>query len=546
MEQVLDLLLRDDVEALLRGADEAQDASHKDHYQAPKDLLEYIRDVRQHCLDRSFRPRTSKAPLIARHVAVGMKLKKVHEVSHFAQYIDELATHVSETRGEDVTHLVDFGAGQNYLGRALSADPYNRQVIAIEGRAHNIAGARDKDVLANLAKRPVVMRNKKEYREGPVQSRSDFRRTRIEANNLDTSDSHQLEPQHTTATTDPTDDESATEASEESEESTDACTVHQQGNVTYVGYQIKDGDLDPVLQRIFRQRSDVRPSLLTLSLHSCGNLLHHGLRTILNPEVSAVALVGCCYNLMTERLGPQSFKFPSLQTYYRSKHPRLEAAATARDPHGFPMSQRFCDYRSEIMAEAGVRYNITARSMAVQAPSNWRREDSENFFTSHFYRSVLQRIFVDQGVIPSAAENINGGGGTSPVIIGTLGKGCYASFSHYVRGAVKKLTGSNSPSPKYAAVVAEKMDPLVLTDEVLAEYEERFRIRKHDLAVTWSMMAFSAGVVESMIVVDRWLWLMEQDVVEKAWVEAVFDYEQSPRNLVVVGVKKKARSGRPL
>jgi hypothetical protein len=51
-------------------------------------------------------------------------------------------------------------------------------------------------------------------------------------------------------------------------------------------------------------------------------------------------------------------------------------------------------------------------------------------------------------------------------------------------------------------------------------------------------MAFSAGVVEAVIVVDRWLWLKEQKEVEHAWVEPVFEYKHSPRNLVVVGIKK--------
>ena len=52
-------------------------------------------------------------------------------------------------------------------------------------------------------------------------------------------------------------------------------------------------------------------------------------------------------------------------------------------------------------------------------------------------------------------------------------------------------------------------------------------------------MAFSAGVVESLIVVDRWLFLREhQELVKDCWVEAVFDYHQSPRNLVVVGIKR--------
>jgi hypothetical protein len=53
----------------------------------------------------------------------------------------------------------------------------------------------------------------------------------------------------------------------------------------------------------------------------------------------------------------------------------------------------------------------------------------------------------------------------------------------------------------------------------------------------WSLMAFSAGVVEAVVVVDRWLWLKEQQGIERAWVEAVFEYKHSPRNLVVVGVK---------
>jgi hypothetical protein len=51
-------------------------------------------------------------------------------------------------------------------------------------------------------------------------------------------------------------------------------------------------------------------------------------------------------------------------------------------------------------------------------------------------------------------------------------------------------------------------------------------------------MAFSAGVVESLIVVDRWCWLSEREEVREAWVEPVFDYGISPRNMVVVGIKK--------
>ena len=55
-------------------------------------------------------------------------------------------------------------------------------------------------------------------------------------------------------------------------------------------------------------------------------------------------------------------------------------------------------------------------------------------------------------------------------------------------------------------------------------------------------MAFSAGVAESVIVVDRWLWLKEQEGwVGKCWVQAVFDYKWSPRNLVVVGIRQSRK-----
>jgi hypothetical protein len=47
-----------------------------------------------------------------------------------------------------------------------------------------------------------------------------------------------------------------------------------------------------------------------------------------------------------------------------------------------------------------------------------------------------------------------------------------------------------------------------------------------------------------LIVVDRWLFLREHgDVVSECWVEPVFDYGLSPRNLVVVGIKRALREG---
>lgn len=192
------------------------------------------------------------------------------------------------------------------------------------------------------------------------------------------------------------------------------------------------------------------------------------------------------------------------------------------------MSEKICTYNGD-----GIRLNITARMMAVQAPQNWTAKESDAFLTRHYYRALLQKVFLDRGVVAKLKADDDGMDSTEPVIIGSLRKGCYGSFVSYVRGALEKLGNDEVRGP----VVLGKMGRI--EDDEIEGYARIYEELKKELSVTWSLMAFSAGVVESLIVVDRWLFLKEhQDLVEDAWVEAVFDYRQSPRNLVVVGIKK--------
>jgi hypothetical protein len=200
------------------------------------------------------------------------------------------------------------------------------------------------------------------------------------------------------------------------------------------------------------------------------------------------------------------------------------------------MSERMAAYNGN-----GVRLNITARMMAVQAPQNWTEKESDSFFTRHFFRALLQKVFLDRGVVSKetftpASRNKDENAineGTEPVIIGSLRKGCYGSFTSYVRGAIAKLTAD----PDRGMNISEKMASI--TDEEIEEYSRKYSARKKELSVMWSLMAFSAAIVESVIVVDRWQYLREYpDIVQDCWVEPVFDYGQSPRNLVVVGIKR--------
>jgi len=642
---ILDLLMREDL-----GHFDWQAHAHgntwRDGPRPPEDLLEYIRQVRKHLLSREFPPRDSglepQESAIPRHIATGMKVKKVHEVDNFARYIDRLGSEIAASGKNPITHLVDFGSGQNYLGRALAATPYSKHIVAVESSQHNIDGAKNMDVMAKLVEKPVVMRNKKEYRaktgkgkkkkseaNGDVDApeageplRQSSRTPDPEGGNAEfinpssanlslcpddvkcddggrpvpLSDTAELNSQekdvskyvpkysktpHLTDTTGTT--------------TTTTLQVYNegQGSVQYVRHVIRNGDLTPVINQVLDPSSMLHDSAtspsttvtdftslpksssvnaMVISLHSCGNLVHYGLRSLLlNPHISAVAMVGCCYNLLTERLGPPTYKLPTL----RPNHPRLVETSNAHDPNGFPMSEKLATYPLPYQSLAttpsaapnpeppkGIRLNITARMMAVQAPFNWGRADSDLFFTRHFYRSLLQRIFLDRGVVSAplahhtgSAVSANGhtstvawtppngrgpglssDGTLTPLTIGTLRKFAYTDFVSYVRAALGKLYAPNSFCEVDAEFIRAKMG--ALTDEEIRAYESAFAERKKELSVMWALMAFSAGVVEAVIVVDRWLWLKEQEEVERAWVEPVFDYQFSPRNLVVVGVKK--------
>ncbi|KAL4985087.1 methyltransferase domain-containing protein [Aspergillus falconensis] len=563
---IIDLLLRDNIEPMLAAYKQGNVAGQEWRDVAvlpPLSLLEFIQQIRRLTLRREFTPHDSGKATIPPRIAVGMKVKKYHEVAHFSKYVNSLCDTVHQERGEKITHIVDFGSGQNYLGRTLASPPYNRNIVAIERRHQFINGANRMDVYAKLAEKKKVRLYNKKLDKCKVCGDPGLAVEKLDSQPERTGDDADKEETGN-------DEEGVAEISifrdiivtpdelgtfpkaggtvQKSVADTNAKTPR--GAMDYIEHEIKDGYLEPIIKDVVaptsqslaettdgaentEQASDA--NVMVVSLHSCGNLVHHGVRAlVLNPSVKAIAMIGCCYNLMTERLGPATYKLPVL----RSMHPRLSKDAAAYDPHGFPMSKRLEEYEHD--GGTGVKLNITARSMAVQAPYNWGTADAEDFFTRHYYRTLLQRVLVDRGVVPKPSvpkdlystepENLEDVG--NPLIVGSLRKAAFTSFQAYVRAAVVKL----SRDAVYGQKIKDNM--ATITDEELDRYATEYWPTKKRLSVTWTLMSFCAAVAEAMIAVDRWQFLREQDCVKECWVEPVFDYGLSPRNLAVIGIKK--------
>lgn len=553
IQDIIHLLLREDLEHSRDASDPTVDQSSRTwngRAFPPQSLLDYISTVRRLALRREMCDPSLESTELPKQVAMRMNRKKVHEVARLSQYVTSLADTVHKHRGEPVSHIVDFGSGQNYLGRTLASSPYHKHIIAIERQHEYINGAKGMDVRAKLAKDP-----KAQYIHKAKNSRDGSSGTPevIVSENTDI-------PLPITQSSEVSEDapgfKELGNLSLNPDELLGSITknpaqvrqpepeIDHRGTLSYVEHDIQDGHLEPIIDHIIHPSSAAAQHgkeseqkdgrLMVVSLHSCGNLVHHGLRSlVLNPSIVAVALIGCCYNLLTERLGPTKHVLPILQ----SLHPRLKETGTSYDPHGFPISKYYENYRSP-GAPSGMKLNITARALAVQAPYNWGHDDSQVSFTRHFFRALLQRILVDRGVLskPSTSEDDSSGShseaGARSIIIGAVPKAAFKSFKTYLRAATIKM----GRDPIYGSRVQEQI--ATMTDEDISSYETRYLHTRDHMSVVWSLMAFSAQLVESIIVVDRWLFLREQESVKDCWVEPVFDYGESPRNLAVIGLKK--------
>ncbi|KAF3927768.1 hypothetical protein ABW21_db0209548 [Orbilia brochopaga] len=311
--------------------------------------------------------------------------------------------------GDSITHLVDFGSGQSYLSRILASPPHNLNLVAVESKASNIEAGKALDARAGLE----AISQAKTLKETLDDTKQD--------------------------------DE-------------------KKGSILYVQHMIKDESMEEVLEALDTTKESspdtvrMDPGLMIISLHSCGNLIHHALNALLgNDQVKAVAV----------------------------------------------------------------------------APRNWTAETSTDFFKRHFYRALLQRIFYDHNILRA----------TEPLVIGSLRKGAYTDFYEYVTSAIKKILDA-ATGPDACTGVSEGVKDRIrnsgldlITRETVADYETKYADGLKQLSVMWTLMAFCAGCVESLIVVDRWCYLMESGKCRAVRVESAFNYAVSPRNLVIVGLK---------
>jgi hypothetical protein len=223
---------------------------------------------------------------------------------------------------------------------------------------------------------------------------------------------------------------------------------------------------------------------MLVGLHACGNLSEHMIRYFSTvPCITELAVVGCCYN----HIVPRS---PSC-------------------PDGFPISSA--------LQKRNVKLSPTALMTGCQSPNNWLKPDFENdktepslFGKRRLYRAILEKVFYDKRVSLDAKERPAWG----------IRKGDLVSFLMFARRAMTYL---NIPED-------------IVSDEELVAYEGRYKYCESQIAILWTLSVLCCKVVESVIALDRYLFLVEHGA-ENVDVVPIFDLKVSPRNLMITARK---------
>lgn len=107
------------------------------------------------------------------------------------------------------------------------------------------------------------------------------------------------------------------------------------------------------------------------------------------------------------------------------------------------------------------------------------------------------------------------------MVIGGLPRSAYTSFPAYADAALRKLSFA----------------PDALGGEAgAAAYEATYSAREGEIRIAWTLAAILAPVLESVILLDRFLYLKEQGITDVRVVPC-FDYTISPRNMVIIAHK---------
>lgn len=224
-----------------------------------------------------------------------------------------------------------------------------------------------------------------------------------------------------------------------------------------------------------------------VGLHTCGNLASNSIKQFVrNENIKLLCNVGCCYHLIFEEFEDDFFND---EMRVMEEH----------DEPGFPMS----NYLRAKHYKLGRNARMLAAQCFERVIANKNLPDE-----SLFYRALFEKILRERWCNQHDPK------------VFKIGKIKFKSFEDYLRKGCKKYN--------------IEMD---LTSEEIAELLLQHDYDRHLININYFIRLLMAKIVETLIILDRKLYLLENGA-ENVFLVRIFDPVVSPRNYCLIAIKK--------
>ncbi|OVA07354.1 Methyltransferase domain [Macleaya cordata] len=429
-------------------------------------------------------------------LAQGMNLKKKHEVEILAAVITSIA------KNAGAQTIIDVGAGQGYLAQVLSFQ-YQLSVVAIDASSHHgtVTSARAKRIMKHYAAKMRERRTGNQHLNVPQT---------ITCRVLSSDVLKAL-----SGTLSPTDDV----------EQSNRVEVDSQKP----SLQVLEADIGKLSSSSNKPKTE--SSLVLAGLHACGDLSVTMLRLtfVECEEVKAIVSIGCCYNLLSEE--------------HTENTPQC----------GFPMSDG--------VNLAGLSLGKNARDLACQSAERWRslsKVAAVQNFELHAFRAAFQMVlnkYYPEVLTRSPSIGRQGKALRRQQLMRSIqthlhvkdnGKTCSTcdvDTSHDISSNYSSRGGDSQSPDQYSLfekfcksglgrlglIPMQEIDFLGLWMEAKPFSEL--------VGPYWSLRAALGPLVETLLLLDRLLFLQEQGNSVEAAMLPLFDPTLSPRNVALIAQK---------
>ncbi|XP_057765319.1 uncharacterized protein LOC130986063 isoform X2 [Salvia miltiorrhiza] len=285
-------------------------------------------------------------------------------------------------------------------------------------------------------------------------------------------------------------------------------------------------------------KDNAKSSLVLAGLHACGDLSVTMLRTFMEcDEVKAVISVGCCYNLLSE-----------------------DDTMEADNQFGFPVSNG--------AKSASFKLGKNARDLACQSPDRWRTLGEAaglHNFELHSFRASFQMVLFryypeitfknpsigrqgkamrrqhNRRILELDADSADSAESFSQKNCSTWARNCLLNEPYSYPESSNEESHVVNRYSMFVKFCKSGLDRLELNDLQDIEYSSVWKETEEFSELVgpyWTLRAALGPILETLLLLDRLLYLQEQsNVLSEAVMVPLFDPVLSPRNVALIARK---------